>query len=213
MASFSSIVPWARFGGLAASRASSAKRYLALRFAPSTNRYGDSPQVDQIPQAGPDEHDHQRSAHRRDREEVKHQEGGCPARGRHPDGRTQPHPLGRPAGRGTFRHPFVLTALETTQPAGTSRLVIEIPGLSFLAWRRSATSWPAMPWNGPPSWRRTNGTRTYSARDGRKVGAFGSFRAVVACARVKHHHLSPNCCIASAERSPPNVPKIWSEMP
>ncbi|HZQ01302.1 MAG TPA: hypothetical protein VFB13_17285 [Reyranella sp.] len=42
----------------------------------------------------------------------------------------------------TFRHPFVLAALETTQPAGTYRLVIEeeqIPGLSFLAWRRSAT--------------------------------------------------------------------------
>ncbi|SKA42036.1 hypothetical protein SAMN02745126_06561 [Enhydrobacter aerosaccus] len=42
----------------------------------------------------------------------------------------------------TFRHPIVLAALETTQPAGTYRLVIEeeqIPGLSFLAWRRTAT--------------------------------------------------------------------------
>jgi hypothetical protein len=42
----------------------------------------------------------------------------------------------------TFRHPFVLTALDTTQPAGTYRLVIEeeeIPGLSFVAFRRIAT--------------------------------------------------------------------------
>ena len=42
----------------------------------------------------------------------------------------------------TFRHPFVLTALETVQPAGTYRLVIEeeeIPGLSFVAFRRTAT--------------------------------------------------------------------------
>lgn len=42
----------------------------------------------------------------------------------------------------TFRHPFVLAALEMTQPAGTYRLVIEeeqILGLSFLAWRRTAT--------------------------------------------------------------------------
>jgi hypothetical protein len=42
----------------------------------------------------------------------------------------------------TFRHPFVLAALETMQPAGTYRLVIEeeeIPGLSFVAFRRTAT--------------------------------------------------------------------------
>jgi hypothetical protein len=42
----------------------------------------------------------------------------------------------------TFRHPFVLTALDTPQPAGTYRLVIEeeeIPGLSFVAFRRTAT--------------------------------------------------------------------------
>lgn len=41
----------------------------------------------------------------------------------------------------TFRHPFMLTALETPQPAGTYRLVIEeeeIPGLSFVAYRRTA---------------------------------------------------------------------------
>jgi hypothetical protein len=42
----------------------------------------------------------------------------------------------------TFRHPFTLAALETMQPAGTYRLVIEeeeIPGLSFVAFRRVAT--------------------------------------------------------------------------
>lgn len=42
----------------------------------------------------------------------------------------------------TFRHPFKLSALENGQPAGTYRLVIdeeEIPGLTFLAYRRSAT--------------------------------------------------------------------------
>jgi len=42
----------------------------------------------------------------------------------------------------TFRHPFVLTVLETAQPAGTYRLVTEeeeIPGLSFVAFRRTAT--------------------------------------------------------------------------
>jgi hypothetical protein len=42
----------------------------------------------------------------------------------------------------TFRHPFVLTALEAPQPAGTYRLVTEeeeIPGLSFVAFRRTAT--------------------------------------------------------------------------
>jgi hypothetical protein len=42
----------------------------------------------------------------------------------------------------TFRHPFVLAALETAQPAGTYRLVIEeeeIPDLSFVAFRRTAT--------------------------------------------------------------------------
>ena len=53
----------------------------------------------------------------------------------------------------TFRHPFVLTALETAQPAGTYRLVIEeeeIPGLSFVAFRRTATllHLPALPETG-----------------------------------------------------------------
>jgi hypothetical protein len=41
----------------------------------------------------------------------------------------------------TFRHPFVLTALEATQPGGTYRLVTEkeeILGLSFVAFRRTA---------------------------------------------------------------------------
>lgn len=53
----------------------------------------------------------------------------------------------------TFRHPFVLTALETAQPAGTYRLVTEeeeIPGLSFVAFRRTATMLhlPALPETG-----------------------------------------------------------------
>lgn len=42
----------------------------------------------------------------------------------------------------TFRHPFKLKALDGPQPAGTYRLVIdeeEIPDISFLAYRRSAT--------------------------------------------------------------------------
>ena len=42
----------------------------------------------------------------------------------------------------TFRHPFKLTAVDATQPAGTYRLVTEeeeIPGLSFVAFRRTAT--------------------------------------------------------------------------
>ena len=42
----------------------------------------------------------------------------------------------------TFRHPFVLAALEATQPAGTYRVVTEeeeIDGLSFVAFRRTAT--------------------------------------------------------------------------
>ena len=42
----------------------------------------------------------------------------------------------------TFRHPFVLSALDKTQPAGTYRLVTEeeeIDGLSFVAFRRRAT--------------------------------------------------------------------------
>jgi hypothetical protein len=41
----------------------------------------------------------------------------------------------------TFRRPFVLAALEATQPAGTYRLVTEeeeIQGLSFVAFRRTA---------------------------------------------------------------------------
>ena len=42
----------------------------------------------------------------------------------------------------TFRRPFPLAALEGAQPAGTYRLVAEeeqIPGLSFVAFRRVAT--------------------------------------------------------------------------
>lgn len=42
----------------------------------------------------------------------------------------------------TFRHPFALAGQETEQPAGTYRLVTEeeqIPGLSFVAFRRTAT--------------------------------------------------------------------------
>ena len=42
----------------------------------------------------------------------------------------------------TFRRPFTLAALEGAQPAGTYRLVTEeeqIPGLSFVAFRRVAT--------------------------------------------------------------------------
>jgi hypothetical protein len=42
----------------------------------------------------------------------------------------------------TFRHPFMLASFDGLQPAGTYRLVIdeaEIPGLSFPAYRRTAT--------------------------------------------------------------------------
>lgn len=42
----------------------------------------------------------------------------------------------------TFRHPFKLSVLDHVQPAGTYRLIIdeeEIPGISFLAYQRSAT--------------------------------------------------------------------------
>jgi len=42
----------------------------------------------------------------------------------------------------TFRHPFVLAALEATQPPGTYRVVTEeeeISELSFTAFRRTAT--------------------------------------------------------------------------
>jgi hypothetical protein len=42
----------------------------------------------------------------------------------------------------TFRRPFALAAIDGAQPAGTHRLVTEeeqIPGLSFLAFRRVAT--------------------------------------------------------------------------
>ena len=42
----------------------------------------------------------------------------------------------------TFRHPFTLSATEGEQPAGTYRLVVdeeEIPNISFLAYRRTAT--------------------------------------------------------------------------
>jgi hypothetical protein len=42
----------------------------------------------------------------------------------------------------TFHRPFTLAALDGSQPAGTYRLVVEeeqIPGLSFVAFRRVAT--------------------------------------------------------------------------
>jgi hypothetical protein len=42
----------------------------------------------------------------------------------------------------TFRRPFTLAALDGLQPAGTYRVVVEeeqIPGLSFVAFRRVAT--------------------------------------------------------------------------
>ncbi len=50
----------------------------------------------------------------------------------------------------TFRHPFVLSVLDKTQPAGTYRLVTEeeeIPRLSFGAFRRTAMllHLPALP--------------------------------------------------------------------
>lgn len=53
----------------------------------------------------------------------------------------------------TFRHPFALAALEAAQPAGTYRVVTEeeeIPGLSFTAFRRTATMvhLPALPTTG-----------------------------------------------------------------
>jgi hypothetical protein len=41
----------------------------------------------------------------------------------------------------TFLQPFMLSALDTAQPAGTYRLVTEeeeVPGLSFVAFRRTA---------------------------------------------------------------------------
>jgi hypothetical protein len=44
--------------------------------------------------------------------------------------------------RVTFRRPFVLGAIAGVQPAGTYRLVIDeeqIPGLSFVAFRRVTT--------------------------------------------------------------------------
>ncbi len=42
----------------------------------------------------------------------------------------------------TFRYPFMLSSVNAEQPAGTYRLVTEeeeIPGLSFVAFRRTAT--------------------------------------------------------------------------
>lgn len=42
----------------------------------------------------------------------------------------------------TFRHSFMLAAVDAEQPAGTYRVVTEeeqIPGLSFTAFRRTAT--------------------------------------------------------------------------
>ena len=43
----------------------------------------------------------------------------------------------------TFQHPFTLSALDAEQPPGTYRVVVdeeEIVGLSFLAYRRVATT-------------------------------------------------------------------------
>ena len=43
----------------------------------------------------------------------------------------------------TFRHSFMLKALDRPQPAGTYRLIVEedeIGGLSFLAFHRTATT-------------------------------------------------------------------------
>ena len=50
----------------------------------------------------------------------------------------------------TFKRPFMLSCFDSAQPAGTYRLVIEeeaIPGLSFLAYHRTATMLhvPSMP--------------------------------------------------------------------
>ena len=45
----------------------------------------------------------------------------------------------------TFRRPFVLTTLDSAQPAGTYRIVIEeeeIPGLSFVAKARALVRVP-----------------------------------------------------------------------
>lgn len=42
----------------------------------------------------------------------------------------------------TFRHPFKLSTIDRSQPAGTYRVVIDeedIPDITFLAYRRSAT--------------------------------------------------------------------------
>lgn len=42
----------------------------------------------------------------------------------------------------TFEHPFTLLELDGVQPAGTYMVVTEeeeIPGLSFLSWRRTST--------------------------------------------------------------------------
>jgi hypothetical protein len=55
----------------------------------------------------------------------------------------------------TFERSFTLTALEGLQPPGTYRLVIdedEVPGVSFLAYRRAATmlQTPALSVRGGP---------------------------------------------------------------
>jgi hypothetical protein len=42
----------------------------------------------------------------------------------------------------TFDHPFTLAGLEGLQPAGTYMVITEeeeVPGLTFIAWRRVAT--------------------------------------------------------------------------
>jgi hypothetical protein len=56
----------------------------------------------------------------------------------------------------TFKHPFALPSIDGTQPAGTYRLVTdeeEIVGLSFLAFRRTATMLhiPAIAISGDPN--------------------------------------------------------------
>jgi hypothetical protein len=71
----------------------------------------------------------------------------------------------------TFRHPFVLTALETAQPAGTYRLVTdeqEIPGLSFVAFRRSAAMLhlPVLPATGATHQGRQHRSRGMNRRRG-----------------------------------------------
>jgi hypothetical protein len=86
----------------------------------------------------------------------------------------------------TFHHPFVLSALETAQPAGTYRNGDGGRGLSFVAFRRTATMLhlPALPATGathqvvsvdpvewPPSWRRMAGVSRTLLRAGQATSA------------------------------------------